>query len=150
MSLVNFQVQTACFDPKQLLLAVSQVIPSQTITRAIISTSSQEKRHRILNSHVIVALVVAMSFWSSDSIVDVFKNLIHGLSSLKIPFRIRYQVPVSSSISKRSGGIKKTKNHLQNQGIKLGSSQQVRIIRTSSGFRKQRRSPSYLIGVVCK
>jgi hypothetical protein len=29
-------------------------------------TSSQEQRHRILNSHVIVALVVAMSFCSEE------------------------------------------------------------------------------------
>ena len=41
---------------------------------------------------------------------------------------------------KRSGGIKKRKNNPQNQAIKLGSFQQVRIIRTSSSFWKQRRS----------
>lgn len=46
-----------------------------------------------------VVLVIAMSFWSSDSIVDVFKNLIQGLSSLQIPLLIRLKVPTSSSIS---------------------------------------------------
>ncbi|MHC5755222.1 MAG: IS4 family transposase [Nostoc sp.] len=99
MSLVNFEIIEACINPSELLLAVSQVIPSQTITRAIISTSSQEKRRRKLNSHIIVALVIAMNFWSGDSIVDVFKNLIHGLSSLQIPFLIRWKIPVSSSIT---------------------------------------------------
>ena len=99
MSLVNFQVQTACFDPKQLLLALSQVIPAQTITNAIETTSSRERRQRRLPTYAIVTLVIAMSFWSSDSIVDVFKNLIHGLSSLQIPLGIRWQVPSSSSIT---------------------------------------------------
>ncbi len=99
MSLVNFQVQTACFDPKQVLLALSKVIPAETISNAIETTCSWERRQRILPTYVIVTLVIAMSFWSSDSIVDVFKNLIHGLSSLKIPLRIRCQVPVSSSIT---------------------------------------------------
>jgi hypothetical protein len=99
MSLVNFQVQTACFDPKQLLLALSQVIPAQTITDAIAITSSRERRQRRLPTYAIVTLVIAMSFWSSDSIVDVFKNLIHGLSSLQIPLGIRWQVPCSSSIT---------------------------------------------------
>ena len=99
MSLVNFQVQTACFDPKQLLLALSQVIPAQTITNAIETTSSWERRQRRLPTYAIVTLVIAMSFWSSDSIVDVFKNLIHGLSSLQIPLGIRWQVPCSSSIT---------------------------------------------------
>ena len=36
--------------------------------------------------------------------------------------------------SKRSGAIKKRKNNRQNQAIKLGSFQQIRIIRTSSSF----------------
>jgi len=43
--------------------------------------------------------VIAISFWSSDSIVDVFKNLIQGLNSLQIPLLIRLKVPTSSSIS---------------------------------------------------
>lgn len=99
MSLVNFQVQTACVDPKQLLLALSQVIPAQTITNAIQNTFSCERRQRILPTYLIVTLVIAMSFWSSDSIVDVFKNLIHGLSSLQIPFLLRFQTPASLSIT---------------------------------------------------
>ncbi|MHC5748419.1 MAG: IS4 family transposase [Nostoc sp.] len=99
MSLANFQVQPACVDPKQLLLALSQVIPAQTITNAIQNTFSSERRQRILPTYLIVTLVIAMSFWSSDSIVDVFKNLIHGLSSLQIPFLLRFQTPASSSIT---------------------------------------------------
>ncbi|WP_246605522.1 transposase domain-containing protein [Sphaerospermopsis torques-reginae] len=81
MSLINFEVITASVAKAQLLVALEQVIPAQTIHRAIINTSSQERRERILPTHVVVALVIAMSFWSTDSIVDVFKNLIQGLSS---------------------------------------------------------------------
>ena len=99
MSLVNFEVQQPYITPSQLLLAIEKVIPSQTITKAIISTSSVEQRQRILPTHVIVALVIAMSFWSSDSVVSVFKNLIHGLASLRIPDRIRFKTPTSSSIT---------------------------------------------------
>lgn len=76
MSLVNFEVQQPCITPSQLLLAMDEVIPSQTITNAIISTSSVGQRQRLLPTHVVVVLVIAMSFWSSDSIVSVFKNLI--------------------------------------------------------------------------
>jgi hypothetical protein len=85
MSLVNFQLQTACVDPKQVIKALSQVIPPQTITNAIETTCSSQRRLRILPNYVIVTLVIAMSFWSSDLIVNVFKNLTHGLSSLDIP-----------------------------------------------------------------
>lgn len=99
MSLVNFEVQQPYVTPSQLLLAIEKVIPSQTITKAIISTSSVEQRQRILPTHVIVALVIAMSFWSSDSVVSVFKNLIHGLACLRIPELIRFKTPTSSSIT---------------------------------------------------
>jgi hypothetical protein len=99
MSLVNFQTQTACIDPKQVLLALSQVIPSQTITNALENTFRSKRRKRILPTHLVVTLVIAMSFWSCDSIIDVFKNLIHGLNCLQIPLGLRFQIPVSSSIT---------------------------------------------------
>ncbi|MCC5620450.1 transposase domain-containing protein, partial [Nostoc sp. CHAB 5715] len=61
MSLVNFEVQQPCITPSQLLLAMDEVIPSQTITNAIISTSSVGQRQRILPTHVVVVLVIAKS-----------------------------------------------------------------------------------------
>ena len=60
---------------------------------------SSEQRQRILPTHVVVALVIAMSFWSYDSMVDVFKNLIQGLSALQIPLGVRFKTPTSSSIT---------------------------------------------------
>lgn len=99
MSLVNFEVIPSCVTNRQILMALEKVIPSQTITSAISSTNSQGKRQRILPTQVVVALVIAMSFWSSYSIVDVFKNLIHGFSSLQIKEGIRFKAPTSSSIT---------------------------------------------------
>jgi len=99
MSLVNFETTAPKLSPSELLTALEQVIPTHTITSAIIDTSSQGRRQRILPTHVVVALVIAMSFWSSYSIVDVFKNLIYGFSSLKIQERIRFRTPTSSSIT---------------------------------------------------
>ncbi|EKE98355.1 hypothetical protein FDUTEX481_04335, partial [Tolypothrix sp. PCC 7601] len=57
MPLVNFQAQTACLDSQQILLALSQVIPAQTITKAIETTCSSQRRLRILPTYVIVTLV---------------------------------------------------------------------------------------------
>ncbi|MEO1433758.1 MAG: IS4 family transposase [Cyanobacteria bacterium J06633_8] len=80
-------------------MALEKVIPFQTITSAIASTNSQRQRERILPTHVVVSLIIAMSFWSSYSIVDVLKNLIHGFNSLQIKERIRFRTPTSSSIT---------------------------------------------------
>jgi hypothetical protein len=72
---------------------LSQVIPPQMITNAIETTCTSQRRLRILPTYVIVTLVIAMSFWSSNSRVDVFKNVIHGLSSLHIPSGLGFQTP---------------------------------------------------------
>jgi hypothetical protein len=44
-------------------------------------------------------LVIAMSFWSTEGIIDVFKNLIAGLTDEWIRLKIRLKIPRSSSIS---------------------------------------------------
>jgi len=99
MALVNFQNEIAQVPGGQLFRALEQVIGSGTIDQAIQQTCSSEQRQRMLPTNVVVVLVIAMSFWSSDSIVDVFKNLIQGLNSLRIPLMLRLKAPTSSSIS---------------------------------------------------
>jgi hypothetical protein len=99
MSLVNFEVKSGNLSPELLLKALEQVIPSQIISQAITNTSSLQRRRRILPTHVVIALVIAMSFWSRDSIVDVFKNLIQGISGQLISLLIRIKTPTSSSIA---------------------------------------------------
>ncbi len=53
----------------------------ETIDQAIIETDSREKGERVLPTHVIVALVIALNLCSTESIVDVFKNLVAGLAA---------------------------------------------------------------------
>jgi hypothetical protein len=74
-------------------------MPPELISQAIRESHSQQQRQRSLPTHVVVALVIAMSFWASDSIVDVFKNLITGVSRQWIRNCVRWKTPTSSSIS---------------------------------------------------
>ena len=85
--------------PDELLPALETVISPEEITQAIIETNSQEKRERVLPTHVIIAVVIALNFWSTDSIVDVFKNLVAGVASQWIPKRYRWRTPSKSSLS---------------------------------------------------
>ena len=82
-----------------MLSCLETVIPQDKIAQAIEQTQSQQQRKRSLPTHVVVALVVAMSFWASDSIVDVFKNLMAGLSGSWIRQLLRLKTPTSSSIT---------------------------------------------------
>lgn len=99
MSLVNFSVISPSIEPGDLLSSLDTVIPQETIAQAIEQSNSQHQRKRSLPTHVVVALVIAMSFWATDSIVDVFKNLMAGLSGTWIRQLVRLKTPTSSSIS---------------------------------------------------
>ena len=69
------------------------------IEEAIAQTNSQEKRNRLLPTHLIIALVIALSLWSKDSVVDVLKNLVQGLSTSWILRGATRKTPSKSSIS---------------------------------------------------
>ena len=77
----------------------NKIIPLSTITKAISQTSSAEKRERVLPTPIIIWLVISLNFWSTDSVVDVLKNLVQGLMSELIPQKIRLKMPSSGSIS---------------------------------------------------
>ena len=99
MSLIDFQLISPKLKPNQLFKAIERVISPEKIREAISSSNSIEERERSLPTHVIVVLVIAMSFWSNQGIVAVFKNLIAGLAETYIRLQIRLKAPTSSSIS---------------------------------------------------
>ncbi|NBD14631.1 MAG: hypothetical protein GVY04_00375 [Cyanobacteria bacterium] len=57
------------------------MVPCFALLSRLSPANSQEKRKRILPTYVIVALVIGMNLWSTDSIIDVFKNLVAGLAA---------------------------------------------------------------------
>jgi hypothetical protein len=85
--------------PEEVLQAIALAISSETIASAIESTQSERQRNRKLPTHLMVALIIAMSLWSKDSIEDALENLVHGLSSQWIRLSQRWKKPSKSSIS---------------------------------------------------
>ena len=83
----------------EIFPALELIMSHQAISEAIAETNSQEKRNRLLPTHLIIALVIALSLWSKDSVVDVLKNLVQGLSASWIPRGIKWKTPSKSSIS---------------------------------------------------
>ena len=83
----------------EIFPALELIMSHQAIDEAIAETNSQEKRNRLLPTHLIIALVIALSLWSKDSVVDVLKNLVQGLSASWIPQGMKWKTPSKSSIS---------------------------------------------------
>lgn len=99
MLLQDFTLISPDIKPGELFQAIETAIPADKITEAIDATDSREQRNRRLPTHIVIALVIAMHFWSADSIVDVLKNLVSGLSEQWIRLCQRWRVPSKSSIS---------------------------------------------------
>jgi len=85
--------------PRELLQAIESAIPVDAIETAIQQSHSQHQRERALPTPLVVALVIALNVWAQDSIVDVLKNLVAGLSQQWIRLGQRWRVPGKSSIS---------------------------------------------------
>lgn len=98
MPLREFTLISPQIQPGVLLSAVETAIPSETIDQVIDSTHSQAQRQRRLPTHIVVALVMAMHLWSEQSLVDVLKNLVAGMSCQWIRLSQRWKVPSKSSI----------------------------------------------------
>ena len=97
MQLSEFTLTPAGIEPGKVLQAIETVIPIERINQAIELTQSQEERNRRLPTHLVVGLVIAMSLWSRDSIVDVFKNLADGWSNQWIRLGQHWRTPSKSS-----------------------------------------------------
>jgi len=86
-------------SPEKILQAIALAIPIESIESAIEITQSERQRNRKLPTHLLVALLIAMSLWSRDSIEDVLQNLVQGLSAQWIRLNQRWKKPSKSSIS---------------------------------------------------
>lgn len=93
-SLVSPEIQNA-----DLLKAIEIAIPATAIEQAIANTQSEEERKRSLPAQLVVSVVIAMSLWSKDSMRDVLKNLIDGLSEAWIKVGKYWRVPCKSAIT---------------------------------------------------
>ncbi len=105
MQLREFSFTPAKINPGELLLAIDTVVAPEVVNQAIEQTRSSEQRHRILPTHLVIALTIAMSLWSTDSIIDVLKNLVSGLSAQWIRMSSRWKTPSKSSISEARGRV---------------------------------------------
>lgn len=84
---------------EELLKAIETAIPVKAIEQAIANTQTEEERKRSLPAQLVVSLAIAMSFWSKDSMRDVLKNLIDGMSESWVKVGKYWRVPCKSAIT---------------------------------------------------
>ena len=99
MHLKEFSFFSHTLENREIFKAIEIAIPASAIKQAIAKTKVEEKRHRALPAHLVVCLVIAMSLWSKDSMRDVLKNLIDGLSEAWIKIGYYWKFPCKSAIT---------------------------------------------------
>lgn len=79
--------------------ALEMAIPAKIIEEALIKTKTVEVRNRSLPAQLVVCLIIAMSLWSKDSMQDVLKNLVEGLTDGGIKVSKYWKCPCKSAIT---------------------------------------------------
>jgi hypothetical protein len=100
-SLVSPKIQST-----EIFKAIEVAIPATSIEQAMpaagyanAKTKVEEERHRSLPAHLVICLIIAMSLWSRDSMRDVLKNLIDGLSEAWVKIGKYWRIPCKSAIT---------------------------------------------------
>ena len=99
MQLKKFSLINPKLEASLVFQAIQTVISPEIIERELEKSNSFEKRQQKLPSSLVVCLVIAMSFWSSDSMTTVLKNLVKGLNRQWTKLGKYWATPNSSSIS---------------------------------------------------
>lgn len=83
----------------EVLKAIEIAIPAMAIASSIAKTKTTEERKRSLPAQLVVSLVIALSFWSSDSMRDVLKNLVDEMSETWLKIGKYWRIPCKSAIT---------------------------------------------------
>ena len=99
MNLKDFSLVAPVIQAGEVLKALEAAIPKEAIEEAIAQTNRHSCRTRSLPAHLVVSLVIAMSLWSRDSMRDVLKNLIDGLTDAWVKVGKYWRTPCKSAIT---------------------------------------------------
>jgi len=99
MQLKEFSLISPNVESGTVLKAIETAIPSDAIEQAISNSQAGEARKRVLPTHLVVCLIIAMSLWSKVSMRTVLKNLVDGLSEAWVKVGQYWRVPCKSSIT---------------------------------------------------
>lgn len=79
--------------------AIETAIPVEVIEQVLSKTKAKKMRNRSFPAQLVVCLIIAMSFWSRDSMKDVLLNLVDGLTDVGIKVAKYWKCPCKSAIT---------------------------------------------------
>lgn len=83
---------------RPLLEALEAAIPDEAVEAAIEATGTREQRRRLLPTHLVVTLVVAMGLWASESMRHVLAEVVAGWRERTEPEQTDWHLPSTAAI----------------------------------------------------
>jgi hypothetical protein len=83
---------------RPLLEALEAAIPDEAVEAAIEATGTRERRRRLLPTHLVVTLVVAMGLWASESMRHVLAEVVAGWREGTEHDQTGWQLPSTAAI----------------------------------------------------
>src|SRR5687767_9224442 len=81
-----------------LLEALEAAIPDEAVEAMIETTGTRERRRRLLPTHLVVTLVVAMGLWASESMRHVLAEVVAGWHEGTASDRSGWRLPSTAAI----------------------------------------------------
>lgn len=100
MSLQHFSLVSPALESGSVFNAIESAIPKDIIHQAIEKAGVKEKRCRLLPTHLVICLIVALSFWSRAPVRDVLKNLLEGVGDHRLSLGEKWHIPTRAAITK--------------------------------------------------
>lgn len=91
-------VGPAGLGDRPLLEALEVAIPDEAVEAAIEATGTRERRRRLLPTHLVVTLVVAMGLWASESMRHVLAEVVAGWREGTASDQADWQLPSTAAI----------------------------------------------------
>jgi hypothetical protein len=83
---------------RPLLDALAAAIPDEAVEAAIEATGTRERRRRLLPTHLVVTLVVAMGLWASESMRHVLAEVVAGWREATATDQGTWSLPSTAAI----------------------------------------------------
>ena len=83
---------------RPLLEALQTVLPDEVVERAIEATATREQRRRLLPTHMVVTLVVAMGLWAGESMRHALAAVVDGWRERDAAAEEHWHLPCTAAL----------------------------------------------------
>src|SRR5438270_13350753 len=83
---------------RPLLEAIQAALSDEVVEQAIEATATREQRRRLLPTHVVVTLVIAMGLWAGESMRHALAAVVDGWREQDAAAAVHWHLPCTAAL----------------------------------------------------